>query len=73
MIWWILGSAAYLAVACLFFYVIAKLKKRLSNRKHYAKHPEKIEDDFGGTTTDLICSLLWPLQIIGLLAYGMKG
>ena len=73
MVWWILCSVAYFAIAGLFLYVITKLKRDISQRKHYANHPERIKKDFGSFWTDLICSLLWPLQIIGLLVYGMKG
>ena len=73
MVWWILCSVAYLAVAGFFLFTIVRLKRRLSGRKFYVKHPDRFKKEFGSFFTDVACSLLWPLQIIGLLFYGMKG
>ena len=70
MVWWIVGSILYLAVSGMFMYVITKTKRNLSSRRHWNR--ERVEREFGSFISDLICSLLWPFQIIGLLAYGMK-
>lgn len=73
MILWILASVLYLAIAGLFFHVVTRMKKNISQRKFYVKHPDRFRAEFGSVTMDVICSLLWPFQIIGLLVYGMKG
>lgn len=73
MFWWILVTVFYLAVAGLCLYLIRKMKRNLSQRKYYARHPERLKMEFGGFLSDLLCALLWPLQTIGLLFYGMKG
>ena len=73
MVWWIVGSVLYVAVACLVMHIIRSTKRRIAGSKHYSRHPEKLKAEFGGFASDLICSILWPFQIIGLLVYGMKG
>ena len=74
MIWWIVGSMLYLAIAGLFLFTIVGWKRSISRRrKQFARHPERLRMKFGGLASDVICSLLWPLQILGLLFYGMKG
>ena len=73
MIWWIVGSMLYLAIAGFFLFTIVRLKRSISRRKQFARHPERLRREFGGLVSDVICSLLWPLQILGLLLYGMKG
>lgn len=71
MIWWIAGSVLYLAVSCLFLYMMTRIKRNLSERNQWSR--ERVEREFGSFKSDLICSLLWPFHIIGMLVYGMKG
>ena len=73
MILWIVGSIAYLAIAGLFLYIVVRTKRHLAQSKHYSKHPEQFKAEFGSLASDVICSILWPFQIIGFLVYGMKG
>lgn len=72
-VFWTICLIAYFAVACFLFYVVTKLKKDLLQRKHYARHPERVKQEFGGIISDIVCAILWPLQIVGLFVFLARG
>lgn len=72
MIWWIAFVALYVGIACFTFHTLRKLKQNLLQRKHYARHPERVEHEFGGIASDIVCAILWPLQIVGVFLFIMK-
>lgn len=69
MIWWIAFAVLYVGIACFMFHSLRKLKQDLLQRKHYARHPERVEQEFGGIVSDIVCAILWPLQIIGVFMF----
>lgn len=71
-VWWIIGLILYSAIAIWVFWLIRNLKKDISQRKHYARHPERLKQEFGGLFSDIVCAAFWPLQIIGFLVFLLK-
>lgn len=67
----ILGAAAYLGIAVLVFRLAYYTNEDLKQRKHYKKHPERygVMPVWGIA----IISILWPLQVVGLLIYLCGG
>lgn len=66
---WAAISILYFVIACFFYRVIACLKKSLSERKHYVRHPERLKQEFGGFWTDFFVAAFWPLQLVGVLVF----
>ena len=64
-------SVAYLVVAVLVFRLAYYTNEDLKKRKQYKKHPER----YGVMPVweIAIISILWPLQVIGLLIYLCGG
>lgn len=73
MIWWIAFAVVYIGISCFIFHSVRKLKKDLLQRKHFSRHPERIEQEFGGIASDIVCAILWPLQIVGVFVFLARG
>lgn len=67
---WI-ASAAYVLIAVLVFRSAYATNEDLKQRKHYAAHPERYGVD--PTWVLFFVAALWPIQIIGLFVYLLKG
>lgn len=61
----------YLMIAALVFRFVYRANEDLKQRKHYKAHPERYGVE--PVWVLAIISLLWPLQLIGLLMYIIKG
>ena len=66
-----IGIAAYIVIAVFVFGAMHRINEDMKQRKHYDAHPER----FGVMPIWIISilSLLWPLQIIGILIYICKN
>lgn len=64
-------SIVYLLIAILVFRASYIMNEDLKRRKHYQKHPDR----YGVMPTwALVCvAALWPLQIIGVFIYLLRG
>ena len=60
----------YLMIAALVFRFVYRANEDLKQRKHYKAHPERYGVE--PVWVLAIISLLWPLQLIGLLMYIIK-
>lgn len=64
-------SIVYLLIAILVFRASYIMNEDLKQRKHYKKHPER----YGvmPTWALVLVAALWPLQIIGVFIYLLRG
>lgn len=69
--WWTISIVVYLAIAASLFKAMYSVNEDLKNRKHYKSHPER----YGVSPVWIlvVVSVLWPIQVIGLMFYAMKG
>lgn len=63
----IFGSVVYLGIAVIVFRCVYYANEDLKQRRHYNKHPERYGVE--PVWSIAIISILWPLQVLGLLIY----
>jgi len=68
--WWII-IGVYLAIAVCVYRFIRSINEDLKQRKHYEAHPERYP--VSSTAGLVVCSLLWPLQLLGFVIMIFKG
>lgn len=59
----------YLAVAAMFLRLIIRTQRHILDSKMGRRHPERFKDPLW---LHVVISILWPLQIIGLILYFYK-
>lgn len=68
VMWWII-SIAYMLIAVCFYRFFHGLNEDFKQRKHYNAHPERYPVL---TTWEMIlCSILWPFQVLGFILGAM--